>query len=409
MVPPGERREPFSPSVCPPLAARSSSAWLSTAPGKALPWHTGAKEALAGLRGSAEERKCQSSFCPASRPSSGMPEALVSIPGSTRTQRRRCWEERAPALRGWARSTEQSTESPKRRAQDFHLLEHSGHSHLTQLHRHHGALRKDNHSQQDHTLHVPKPQGLGALAARLHRHRKLPSGSAPISRENSEGCQSRNHGLVGHLPTHQTQLHHPPGSSTPRGKSRLLPREPQVQESTQTIRFSDLDTSNTPSRAALNPLPRACPALAQHPGIPAEDAAYQAAQQHLRLLHAASFTASALSLSRQLQIQAQKRGRLLRARHQHSKPEFRKQKTVPGATAGIALRLRGQDRDPRRSLPPPQPEASGGEASADLSATRSALQLWQGSGRLSAVPAAAVQPYPGPAGWEEPGSAAVTE
>lgn len=68
--------------------------------------------------------------------------------------------------------------------------------------------------------------------------------------------------------------------------------------------------------------------------------------------------------------------------------------------------LCGQTQDPRDtsislSL------ARGGEASVDLSATQSALQLWQGSGRLSAVPAAAVQLYP--AGWKEPGSVAVTE
>lgn len=52
------------------------------------------------------------------------------------------------------------------------------------------------------------------------------------------------------------------------------------------------------------------------------------------------------------------------------------------------------------------------EASADLSATRSALQLWQGSGRPCAVPDVAVQLYPrppGPAGWKEPASAAVNE
>lgn len=55
--------------------------------------------------------------------------------------------------------------------------------------------------------------------------------------------------------------------------------------------------------------------------------------------------------------------------------------------------LCSQAQDPRDTSIPPS-LARGGEASADLSATQYALQLWQGSGRLSVVPAAAVQLYP---------------
>lgn len=78
-----------------------------------------------------------------------------------------------------------------------------------------------------------------------------------------------------------------------------------------------------------------------------------------------------------------------------SLPSSHSQGSLCSASSVLPVRgqLCGQTQDPRDtsislSL------ARGGEASPDLSATRSALQLWQGSGRLSAVPAAAVQLYP---------------
>lgn len=91
-MPPGERREP---SVCQPPSL-SGHAQLHTWPITVLA-HKGQGGGQAGLQGSGGKRKCHSSFCPASRYSSGMSVALITIPGSTRTQHRRCWEERVPA------------------------------------------------------------------------------------------------------------------------------------------------------------------------------------------------------------------------------------------------------------------------------------------------------------------------
>lgn len=82
----------FSLSVLIPL-------WPCTAPHTAC--HTagtqGPRRGQVACRALEGKRKCHSSFCPTSRYSSGMSVAFITIPGSTRTQHRRCWEERAPA------------------------------------------------------------------------------------------------------------------------------------------------------------------------------------------------------------------------------------------------------------------------------------------------------------------------
>lgn len=203
MVPPGERREP---SVCQPPSL-SGHAQLHTWPITVLA-HKGQEGGQAGLQGSGGKRKCHSSFCPASRYSSGMSVALITIPGSTRTQHRRRWEERVPLLkqahkaRFTALSTKARAHLPARSSPSgarHHSLqgtrEQPPQSHCSALHRNKSTAAPTRSPELHGHSHTASgsacsPHGSQHSYAETEQEMKLPSGShCSLCRQN-KGCQT---------------------------------------------------------------------------------------------------------------------------------------------------------------------------------------------------------------------------